>query len=89
MFHRFDQEFDRTEPVLVSATRFSYAETPIVTQLTGVEQIGYSYENGQYKQKQLPPLEPVTTVIKKHKPYLVRYETQDGDKECFVGSACY
>ncbi|MDJ0899037.1 MAG: SpvB/TcaC N-terminal domain-containing protein [Xenococcus sp. MO_188.B8] len=57
MFHRFEAEFGRSEPVLVNATRFSYDETPIVTQLIGVEHIGYSYENGQYKKKQLPPLE--------------------------------
>ena len=56
MFHRFKDEFG-SEPVLVNATRFSYDETPIVTQLTGVEYVGYSYENGQYKKKQLPPLE--------------------------------
>jgi len=57
MFHRFEAEFETSEPILVNATSFSYQETPILTQLIGVEYVGYSYENGQYKKKQLPPLE--------------------------------
>ena len=57
MFHRFEAEFGNSEPILVSATRFSYRETPIVTLLTGVEQVGYSYDNGTYLSKSLPPLE--------------------------------
>ncbi|WP_293115954.1 SpvB/TcaC N-terminal domain-containing protein, partial [Moorena sp. SIO4G3] len=56
MFHRFEAEFG-SEPILVKATRFSYKETPIVSLMTGVESVGYSYENGKYQTKSLPPLE--------------------------------
>lgn len=56
MFHRFEAEFG-SEPILVNATRFSYKETPIVSLMTGVESVGYSYENGKYQTKSLPPLE--------------------------------
>ena len=56
MFHRFEAELGE-EPILVNATRFFYDETPVVTLMSGVESIGYSYENGQYKTKKLPPLE--------------------------------
>ena len=56
MFHRFESEFG-SEPILVHATRFSYKETPIVTLMTGVEYVGYCYENGKYQTKSLPPLE--------------------------------
>ncbi|NEO39244.1 MAG: hypothetical protein F6J90_24070 [Moorea sp. SIOASIH] len=56
MFHRFEAEFG-SEPILVKATRFSYDETPIVSLMTGVESVGYSYDNGKYQRKSLPPLE--------------------------------
>ncbi|WP_424095129.1 toxin TcdB middle/C-terminal domain-containing protein [Moorena producens] len=56
MFHRFEAEFG-SEPILVNGTRFSYDETPIVSLMSGVESVGYSYENGKYQTKSLPPLE--------------------------------
>ncbi len=56
MFHRFEAEFG-SEPILVNATRFSYDETPVVSLMRGVESVGYSYENGKYQRKSLPPLE--------------------------------
>ncbi|MBO1349469.1 MAG: hypothetical protein EBE86_019705 [Hormoscilla sp. GUM202] len=56
MFHSF-QELNDGTPVLVHGTRFHYREDPNITFLTGVEAIGYRYENGQYQSKSLPPLE--------------------------------
>ena len=56
MFHRFEAEFG-SEPILVNGTRFSYDETPIVSLMSGVESVGYSYDNGKYQTKSLPPLE--------------------------------
>ena len=54
MFHRFEEL--GAEPVLVHATRFCYKESPVLTLLSGVESIGYRFENGKYQTKSLPPL---------------------------------
>ena len=80
MFHRFETEFG-SAPILVNATRFSYEETPIVSLMTGVESIGYSYEGGAYQTKSLPPLEFKYTEFK---PTKHTFEPLLSDKGQFV-----
>ncbi|MFK0731551.1 MAG: SpvB/TcaC N-terminal domain-containing protein, partial [Gloeotrichia echinulata HAB0833] len=55
MFHNF-QKLDK-RPTLVHATCFNYQESAIVSLLNKVESVGYRYEQGNYQQKTLPPLE--------------------------------
>ncbi len=55
MFHRFDDEFDG-EPFAVHCTRFDYDETPYISQLAEVTQIGLRREVSGYSHKAMPPL---------------------------------
>jgi insecticidal toxin complex protein TccC len=57
MFHRF-AELNGGEPVLVHALRCHYAESPTVTLLKAVEELGYQHRPNQaYAVECLPPLE--------------------------------
>ncbi len=58
MFHHFPDELGDS-PYLVRSTDFCYNETPIVTYLKSITQIGYMKQEGtdDYQKKSLPPLE--------------------------------
>ncbi|VWB16539.1 FG-GAP/YD repeat-containing protein [Burkholderia lata] len=55
MFHRFAEL--GPEPVLVHMTRFSYSESPVLTQLRMIEALGCRLNGGAYTTQALPPLE--------------------------------
>ncbi|KWO87409.1 hypothetical protein WM32_10710 [Burkholderia ubonensis] len=55
MFHRFAEL--GPEPVLVHMTRFSYGESPVLTQLRMIEALGCRLNGGAYTTQALPPLE--------------------------------
>lgn len=55
MFHRFAELGE--EPVLVHMTRFSYDESPVLTQLRMIEALGCRLNGGTYTTQALPPLE--------------------------------
>ncbi len=55
MFHRFAGEFNG-EPFLIHCTRFDYNETPYLSQLAQVTQIGVRKETNGYQCKAMPPL---------------------------------
>jgi len=57
MFHRF-AELNGGEPVLVHALRCHYVESPTVTLLKAVEELGYQHRPNQaYAVECLPPHE--------------------------------
>ncbi|MFJ1211701.1 SpvB/TcaC N-terminal domain-containing protein [Burkholderia pyrrocinia] len=55
MFHRFAAL--GPEPALVHMTRFSYGESPVLTQLRMIETLGCRLDGGAYTTQALPPLE--------------------------------
>ncbi|RQQ03499.1 SpvB/TcaC N-terminal domain-containing protein [Burkholderia stagnalis] len=55
MFHRFAEL--GPEPVLVHMTRFSYSESPVLTQLRMIEALGCRLNGDAYTTQALPPLE--------------------------------
>ncbi|MBS3775782.1 MAG: insecticidal toxin complex protein, partial [Bacteroidales bacterium] len=56
MFHHFSDELE-IAPYLVRSTNFSYKESPVVTYMTSVNQVGYKWNGDEYNMKSLPPLE--------------------------------